>query len=277
MRSGNIEFAMWSLHTTGLISPYIMGKPLDLIITECERMVPTMEDLKQNEHALHTRSGWQLALNLKGLADDELVLEGQALKKGHGSESKPIKVLQEYHQSDLYLFFAQYKDAAHSALERGEEFAEVVGSAWVMIETFHRAVALFAMGRKTRESKYLRPANKLRKRIAKWARVNPNVNHYGHFLQAEHLAIKRHYKEAKAQYEKAIRIAARTGHLHHAGLFNERFADLYESVLMDEEEALYRLKESVRWYSQWGADLKVELLSSNLKKREQNQECLGSA
>jgi len=54
MRSGNIEFGMWSLHVAGLVSQWIIGKPLDLIITECAKMVPIMEDLKQNEHVLHT-------------------------------------------------------------------------------------------------------------------------------------------------------------------------------------------------------------------------------
>jgi len=226
-----------------------------------------MEDLKQSEHVWATRGGWQLALNLKGLVDDELVLHGQALRKGQGSESEHTRVLQEYFQSDLYLFFGHYKLAAESALKRGEKFNEVVSGSWLMIETFHRGVALFAMGRKTRESKYLRPANKLRKRIAKWAQVNPNVKHHEHFLQAEYLAVKRNYKDAKIQYGEAIRIAARTGHLHHAGLFNERFADFYETILMDEEEALFRLKESVRWYSVWGADLKVQSLSADLSSR----------
>lgn len=268
MRSGNIEFALWCQHNSRLCSPWTMGKPLDLIISGCERIVPVMEDLKQSEHVWATRGGWQLALNLKGLVDNELVLDGQALKKvDHGLESKFATVLQAYFQSDLYLFFGQYKLAAESALERGEEFAEVIGSGLLMIETFHRAVALFAMAHKTRESKYLKPANRLLKRIAKWAQVNPNVKHYYHFLKAEQFVIKRNYKDAKTQYGEAIKIAARTGHLHHAGLFNERFADFYETILVDEEEACYRLKEAVRWYTQWGADLKVELLSAKLTRK----------
>ena len=84
-----------------------MGKPLDSIVTECERMVPIMEDLKQTEHVRATRSGWQLALNLKGLVDNELVLEGQVLQKSD-SDSKGAKGLQEYFQSELYLFFGQF-------------------------------------------------------------------------------------------------------------------------------------------------------------------------
>lgn len=256
----------------------MMGKPLDSVIAACEKMVPTMDDLNQKEHAMATRSGWQLALNLRGLVDNELVLEGQALKHGQGSESKAAKVLQAYFRSDLYLFFGQYKRAAESALERGEEFPEVIGGAMMMIETFHRAVALYAMARKTRASKYLKPANKLRDRISKWAKGNPNVVHYDHFLQAEHAAIKRKYKTAKDHYEVAIKLAARTGHLHHAGLFNERFADMLEIDLMDGEEALYRLQESVRWYAQWGADLKAEILSSNLSRKEHSsRNSLGSS
>ena len=74
--------------------------------------------------------------------------------------------------------------------------------------------------------------------------------------------------DAKEKYEEAIKIAARTGHLHHAALFNERFADFLEYDLSDKEESLYRLKESIRWYEEWGAKRKVEMLKEALKSKE---------
>ena len=89
-----------------------------------------------------TRSGWQHVLNLMGEAEDVLVLHGRALKKGQGG-SRAIRTVQRYQTSDQYLFYGHYKLAAESALERGEEFNEVLnGSALVFLETFHRAVSV---------------------------------------------------------------------------------------------------------------------------------------
>mmetsp|Transcript_30744 Transcript_30744/g.73787 ORF Transcript_30744/g.73787 Transcript_30744/m.73787 type:complete len:128 (-) Transcript_30744:256-639(-) len=124
------------------------------------------------------------------------------------------------------------------------------------------------MARKTKKSKYSKPAHRLRRKIAGWVKNGfPNVNHYDAFLQAEHAALRGRKKEAKHQYEEAIKMAARTGHLHHAALFNERFADFVQGDLGDEEEASYRLKEAIRWYGEWGARRKVELMTSALAQK----------
>lgn len=270
MRSGNLEYGLWSQHVVGLCFPYIMGKPLDGIVKACERMIPIMEDLKQNEHTWATRSGWQLVLNLQGLSHNELALEGAALQKDEGSESKAVRVLQAFFQSELYLFFGQHKLAADSALERGDEFPEVISGSWVMIEAFHRAIALYAVARRSSDSKYLKEANKLRLRISKWAIENPNVKYYDHCLQAEQAAIKRIYKLAKEQFTEAINIAARSGCFHHAGLFNERLADMFENDAMDDDMAFHYMKDAMKWYAKWGADLKAELLDTLVTKKEKH-------
>ena len=90
------------------------------------------------------------------------------------------------------------------------------------------------------------------------------MKHYECFLDAEHAALKGKKVYAKDQYEEAIKMAARTGHLHHAALFNERFADFLKHDLVDKEESSYRLKEAIRWYKEWGAKRKVELLEKEL-------------
>lgn len=264
MKSGNVEFGLWALRVYGFVIPYTTGRPLLPIVEECEKMVTIMEDLQQKEHTLVARGGLQLLLNLLGEAENELVLEGRALQPG-ADRSKPTRVVHDFYQSELYLFYGEYKLAAESALKRGDEFADVVSGSFVAMEAFHRAVALFAMARKTRESKYTRPANRLRNKIAKWAKHgNPNVVHYDCFLQAEHAALKGKYKDAKGKYEEAIKTAARTGHLHHAGLFNERYADLLHNDIGDDEESAYRLMEAIRWYGEWGAASKVKMLSRRL-------------
>ena len=122
------------------------------------------------------------------------------------------------------------------------------------------------MARKADRSIYSTVAQRLRKQISGWAKSgNPNVKHYECFLEAENSALRGKKAAAKDQYEKAIKMAARTGHLHHAALFNERFADFLLHDLSDEEESFYRLKEAIRWYGEWGAKLKARLLQKSME------------
>lgn len=55
-------------------------------------------------------------------------------------------------------------------------------------------------------------------------------------------------------------MAARTGHLQHSALFNDRYADYLLSEVGDNEEAQYRKKEAIRFYKDWGAEAKASML-----------------
>jgi hypothetical protein len=61
-------------------------------------------------------------------------------------------------------------------------------------------------------------------------------------------------------------LAGRTGHLHHAALFIERYAYFLlqqkEGPRSDvaDEEAKYRVDEGIRLYQEWGAMANVEYL-----------------
>jgi len=123
------------------------------------------------------------------------------------------------------------------------------------------------MARKTKKQKYKRWANKIRKTIKTWKeKGSQNVVHYLFLLSAEHAVLNKNYQAAMKHYKQAIVFAARSGHLHDAGLFNERYADFLRHRLGDEDEANYRLNEAIKFYSDWGAKAKVELLEGRLIK-----------
>jgi cytidine deaminase len=124
---------------------------------------------------------------------------------------------------------------------------------------------LYAMARRTKKRKYKVQANKITKTIEKWVKSgNPNVKHYHLLLSAEQAALSKNYTRAEENYKKAIVLAARTGHMHHAALCNERYADFLLQELSDEEEAKYRMEEAIRFYEAWGAVGKVEMLKKHL-------------
>merc|ERR1712008_333214 len=94
-----------------------------------------------------------------------------------------------------------------------------------------------------------------------------NVRHYNRMLDAELAALNRKYNMADQFYKDAIGLAARTGHLHHAALFNERFAEYRLEVHRDENDNRYHLEQAIKYYTEWGAIGKAKHLSKNLPKK----------
>eukprot|EP00980_Cylindrotheca_fusiformis_P026989 scaffold18306_cov117-Cylindrotheca_fusiformis.AAC.2 len=143
--------------------------------------------------------------------------------------------------------------------KHGEKFAELeLGMFLVIFETFHRAIALFVMARRTKKRKYRTSANKLAQRIEGWRRsCNMNVGHYHMALLVEQPALNNKYDLAEKNYENAIVLAARSGRMHRTALTNERYADFLHNEHMDEQESKYRLGEAIQFFEEWGACGKV--------------------
>lgn len=117
------------------------------------------------------------------------------------------------------------------------------------------------MARRTRNRKYKRRAKVLRKMVSKFAKSgNPNVQHCDLMLRAEQAALDRKYAKADELYKEAIIHAARTGSIHHAALFNERYADYRLQEHDDVDDAKYLMAEAARYYAEWGAIGKAEEL-----------------
>ena len=137
----------------------------------------------------------------------------------------------------------------------------------IPLETFHRGIGLYAMARRTKNRKYKKEAKRILKLISKWYKAgNPNVTHYDLMLRAEQAALDGKHGEADDLYKEAIVSAARPGHLQHAALFNERYADYRLTERGDVDDAKYHLSEAARYYSDWGAVGKAEQLKEELAK-----------
>ena len=107
------------------------------------------------------------------------------------------------------------------------------------------------------------------KSIQKWRQQgNPNVKHIDYLLSAESADLKKDCKSAETFYKKAVISAGRTGHLHHAALSCEKYADFLMRITSKDKESLdyrredsaYYRKEAIRFYKAWGALKKVEIL-----------------
>jgi hypothetical protein len=281
MQSGNISYACWSLHALRGFLSYQVGKPLSQMLTHLPLLVAQMKDLRQNDIAIISKMWWQLFLTLTGDGDtdadidDTPVLNGPAYSSNKDMTGMPLqKLLQDFLNSELCLFFGDYKKAADAYLKGGDKFEKAFSShVLVMLYTFHRGVALFATARRCRKRKYRVAAERDLQTVTRWAKSgNPNVNHYHLLLSAEAMALRKEQQQAAVSlYKQAIVHAGRTGHLHDAGLYNERYADFLRHQINDDEEADSRLREAQRWYTEWGATRVVGRLERTLKPRSEKQ------
>lgn len=263
MRTGNSEYAMWASIMRRILLSFHLGKPLGRILAKCETCATQTEELKQHDQDTFLRMFWQIILNLTGKSKTTKTLHGEAYNSAKFARKTPLHdSLYNLARLELLLFFGDYSGAAELSIECDESFNKAFpGFFLCMMETFHRGIALYAMARKSKQGKYKRKARQVLKTIGAWReKGNPNVEHYWIFLKAEDEALRRNDENAKKFYVESIRLAARNGHLHHAALFNERFGDFVKEELNDDEEYIHRLHESVRFYREWGASAKVDLL-----------------
>eukprot|EP00980_Cylindrotheca_fusiformis_P013966 scaffold3631_cov73-Cylindrotheca_fusiformis.AAC.1 len=187
MRSGDTVFAMWNLICSHAWLPYALGKRLGSILEQCPKLLSQMEELSQPEQAI----GFENVL-----ADDTQL------------GAVDVGTIHLW-QGELLVFY-DIEAAAKRAIKDGDKYAKLNPSIFhVLFETFHRAIALFAMARRTRKRKYRSTANKLAKRIEGWVRSgNPNVSHYHAALLAEQAALNKKYDVAEENYKNAIVLAA---------------------------------------------------------------------
>ncbi|CAJ1943341.1 unnamed protein product [Cylindrotheca closterium] len=271
LQSGNFIATSWALQLHSILYPYVMGKRLGDILGRIRQNVSQMEDFKQPEQALLTRIFWQLMLNLAGQSNNPKKLKGTIFDAETFVPERPAqRGFIELAKLELFVFLGDYEQAAELALDAGGVAKGAPGHFLGMIEIFHRGVALYAMARKTKKRKFIKAADNIKSTVDKWAeQKNPNTQHYIMLLNAEQASLqKTKHTQADDQYRKAIALAARTGHIHQAALFNERYADfLFHRKTKTEHEyeafqdlAEHHANEAIRLYRNWGAFAKVHML-----------------
>jgi len=270
MRTGETLFAMWNLLSSSIQLPFDLGKPLDRILDTCAQAYAQMRDVSQAGPALVFSVYWQMITKLATPQEgDPTKLEGTIFKpEDHSLRNNIYEGCVHLATGELMVFYDIDKLAERAV--KGDTVYEKCfpGFYSMMLETFHRGVALYAMARKTKKRKYKLEARKIRKKITKWQNGgNPNVSHFVTFLNAEQAALSKKYDEAEDNYSKAIVTVARCGYLNHAALFNERYGDFLMTVRNDEGEAMYRWREAVRYYKDWGAHGKANQLEDQIEQQ----------
>ncbi|KAL3933730.1 MAG: hypothetical protein SGBAC_010266 [Bacillariaceae sp.] len=256
LMNGDPEFAICKIFL-----PYQMGHPIASILKECPKVLSQCEDYAQLGHASVVRVYYQFLLLISDASNPPLtVLEGDIYRHTRDDDKSSVhQATSHLAKGEMDLLSCTYEAVAGRSIAKGDFFEKAALSFFmIMIETFHRALCLYFVARKTKKRKYRSYANKLRRRIEKWGRSgNPNVSHYVPFLKAEQMALAGRLNEASEHYQQAIALASEDGHLLHAALSSERYSEFLIAVMKQKKEGRYRLNESIRLYREWGAVGKV--------------------
>mmetsp|Transcript_6116 Transcript_6116/g.14398 ORF Transcript_6116/g.14398 Transcript_6116/m.14398 type:complete len:1158 (+) Transcript_6116:126-3599(+) len=268
-RSGDSEFASWNLLVHQILIPFYFGKPLPQILAKCPAVMHQFEEAAQSQQILIHKIMWQTIFNLHdSTCQEPTKLEGEIFSETKNTEKDNLHVATVLlGQGELLLFHGDYSTAADNAIEHGDVYQKMVPANFAVIfEAFHRALALYAMALRTSKKKYKKEAKRVRRMLTKWvvAIENPDFNYFKTVLDAEQFAVEKKYEEADRQYDEAIKLATSRGHLNHAGLFRERYAEYILRERSNRRKSNEQLKEAIDFYKQWGADGKVKDLESKL-------------
>ena len=241
----------------------LSGRSLKSLEADCSIYSKQMKEFKQLLTFESTLPFWQSALNLMGLSENTTLLQGEAVldpEEFLNRRDTPILVaLMQGQQSRLYVIFGDHKKGANLSMTNCCDISKVSPS--FMTALFYGGISCFEMARKTKERKYKKHAKKIHSTIKSWVRKgNPNVMHYDRLFDAEKAALGGKSKEAEKHYQSAVTIAARGGFVHDAALANERYGEFLLRDMSDQQEAAFRFEQAIKFYSEWGALKKVELL-----------------
>lgn len=132
-------------------------------------------------------------------------------------------------------------------------------------------ICLYAAARKTRAKKYEKAAKRCLSKLQSFVKKgNPNAVHHAKILKAQKEALRSNKRGSAFQlFQEAILLATRSGYLQDVALANEWYAELLLEVdadPTDQDEAKYRLEESIKYYTEWGANGKIEIFRKKYYK-----------
>ena len=245
---------------------FVAGTKLRSVEADCRRYTRQLNDMKSEQGLTNIRSLLQCSLNFLTNTDEPWVLSGevipdrQAWTDAMTLESQ--KVLVEYLENYLSAVFCRFEEACERIFASEGRFKKAASGLFLNYhETFARGLCLFGMARKSKSSKYKRAAKKVLSTINTWVKNgNPNVIHYEKLFEAELAALNGKYDNADALYHKALGLSSRSGFLADSAIINERHADYLWHVRDMPDDALFKMEEAAKLYTEWGAMGKASML-----------------
>ena len=231
------------------------------------QQIEFISDSKQDFQLNYARMWHQLNLNLRGMAQNELLLVGDNFDEA--------KFLDLWQQTDntmslfsfylikliLHYLFGDYQQAIAYAL-KGKQYLEAsVGLMEFGVYHFYYCLAMLAVcSQDTDTAKYFAEISACQTKICYWSNHAPdNYRHKHELISAEVAKILGEHERAAEHYDRAIDGASQAGYLHESALAEELTARFYLSRGKT-KIASYYLNDAYKSYRHWGAMAKVKQL-----------------
>jgi predicted ATPase len=272
--TGDLENAAYAImfHCENAL---FVSRPLHLIDEDCSMYSVQLRNYSQLKQRRFLLNVWQVTRNLRGMSEHTSVLKGDIVDIDQETiyllDQNDITLLLALQRMALFLAVSMgdYKRCANIALEWTERMVKGLPGQGPNIQTrYYSALSGLIMAQKASKQfdkrKYKRLGMKNAKVIHTWMKKgNPNCVHMDSFLDAEKARLKNNYSLAIKHYEYTIVLTGRRGLLHEQAMASERYADLLFHM-DNQHDGMERLKDAVKWYQEWGAFGKANLLETVL-------------
>jgi hypothetical protein len=258
-----------------IILCFMSGRSLQLVEADCISYSKQMKDMNRQQTVDLLLLLHQMTQNLTVKVEDPGVIQGNVIPDAKQfrelyKDIKPMIGIMNALELRLCATFGLHEKGANLFLACGFDFAmQSPGHPLFMNSVFSGGLSCFEMARTSKKRAYKKHAIKAQKTIKGWLKMkNPNVQHLDALLDAEmaSLAGKKKAKIAEQFYQSAIAKAARGGFVHDAALVNERYGEFMLAVQSDKDGAVYYFEQAIKFYEEWGATKKVEMLRERSKE-----------
>ena len=172
-------------------------------------------------------------------------------------------------QLDLQVIFSQW-EAASALLLEANDVRSILGVAFQgMRFTFIEALICLKAAQSSSSGMISRwmwkkRGIKVMKIIRGWVELgNPNVIHLLHLLEAELTILNGYDRLVEDSFQLAINTASAAGFLHDLALSHELVSS-YLTKRGDSSQGDYHMEQAIKYYSEWGANAKVDQLKKRL-------------
>jgi hypothetical protein len=273
LKNGAIEDLFFAIQGYSIIY-YICGLQLDPIQKDMKRFAEVLEDYNQTYFLALYQPQKQFILNLMGQSDDPMTLTGEGMNQEEYfqmcTKTRNQRALQHFHLVRMFLayFFddLQLADRMASGLSPSHKDGP---SPWLGPRFLFEGLIAFGLAKSTchHRWRYRRRGIGFVRKLEKFVEQgNINCQHMVLLLQAELASIDNGApRQVQAAYDKAIRLAGRSGFTHHQAIGNEQAGAYFLNRQKDRAWASTYLTRAWERFDQWGAKAKTQHMENKYK------------
>ena len=272
-RLGCVSDVAVAMNTFGILLVLTSAQHLGETVTELLSIRQKLRETKQDDQACFTECNLQFAHKLvcpqyndSMLACFDGDITTEAAMRAVAKENKDVilDAFVDYFKMQLSIYFGSPEDAVKHG-EQVIDFGFKYGQGTHMVPrcTFMIGLANIWSFKTDKQSKYLRTAKAMLKRLRVWAKQkNPNVLHMLQLLEAEVSFVtdkkgKKNLEQTAQGYKTAMISSKRMGLRLDFALFNELYARFQVEAHNDLVSATYYMTQAYLEYESYGAHNKA--------------------